>query len=41
MKKENNMEWLDFGGDIAALKWVIGVAMLIAVAFLFTRKDMG
>lgn len=35
------MEWLEFGGDIVALKWVVGIGVLVGLVFLFRMKDMG
>lgn len=35
------MEWLEFGGDISAMKWIIGIGLLAAAIFLFKMKDMG
>ncbi len=35
------MEWLEFGADISAMKWVVGIGVLAALIFLFKMKDMG
>ena len=35
------MEWLEFGKDISALQWVIGIGVLVGIVFLFKIKDMG
>jgi hypothetical protein len=35
------MEWLEFGKDISAMQWVVGIGILIGLVILFRAKDLG